>query len=84
MKPENFWKDQEYTQFGEDGLPTHAPDGEELSKKAKKKVESDNKAHVKAHDDIVAKAGDAGVDAYIATLETEVDNITDQISFVQQ
>jgi len=80
VKPDNFLKEQGYTQFGDDGLPTHAPDGEELSKKAKKKVESDIKAHVKAHEDIVAKAGDSGVDPYLVKLEAEVNDITNQIS----
>eukprot|EP00397_Hematodinium_sp_SG-2012_P012572 GEMP01012745.1.p1 GENE.GEMP01012745.1~~GEMP01012745.1.p1 ORF type:complete len:776 (+),score=217.25 GEMP01012745.1:85-2412(+) len=81
VTPEEYWKAQGYTQFNDTGLPTHTPEGEELSKKAAKKVDADIKAHVRVHEELQKKAASANmtVEVYIAQMENEVNAMADEL-----
>jgi len=85
INPDDFFTSQGYKQFDAEKIPTHTPEGEELSKKARKKVEADIKAHVKAHDDLKAKATQEGkdVDAIVSTLEAELNDLKAQLAKLQ-
>ena len=79
MAPADFFKTgptaSEYSEFGDDGVPTKDKEGKEIQKSAGKKLQKLLKVHSKAHDQLKKKAGD-DIDGFIAGLRADLEKLS--------
>jgi cysteinyl-tRNA synthetase len=68
-----------YDGFDEAGLPSKLKGGEEISAKKKKDFVKDLAKHQKEHEKLQKQAGDVGIDAFVAKLLAEAEELERQI-----
>jgi cysteinyl-tRNA synthetase len=66
---------EKWGSYGDDGKPLTTKEGEPLSKSQQKSITKEIKNQEKSHEKLVKTAGDQGIDAYIASLEQQLEEL---------
>lgn len=66
---------EKYGTYGDDGKPLTSKAGEPLSKSQLKKIDKERKNQEKIHQKLVKTAGDQGIDAFISSLQNDLENL---------
>ena len=76
LAPSEMFKTGEHAEkwgsYNDSGVPLTTKDGEALSKSQQKSIAKEMKNQEKAYEKLVKTAGESGIDAYIASLETQL------------
>ena len=86
VAPAAMFKTEAYSQWTEEGLPTHDAEGVELSKNQGKQVAKAHAQRAKEHGDLLALAEKAGVSAeeFVAKLKAENADLEAQLAELEQ
>jgi len=79
IPPAEFFKTganaEKWGSYDDKGMPATTKQGEPLSKSQQKSAAKELKNHQKAHDKLVSAAGEQGIEAYLASLQQQIDEL---------